>query len=177
MHQAMFQPIRIGVPLAVVLALSAGDVRAITQVRRFHSTATSLCQAALSAYETSVRKRPLVLQNEGSSDVFVTCAFTGQWSQLGNVTSVVIGFRSANSTAATVTCSGVTGTIGSSQANLYVTKSVTLPGANAVGWSGNDYDTGDGTIPGNFYFSVSCKLPPGVGITSTGIQFEEDIGD
>lgn len=161
--------------LAAMAWLPAVDAWAATQIRRFHATAVSLCQSALPAYESGIRKRPLAVQNEGADDAFVTCAFTTQWG--GDLTDVTIGFRSAGNATATVSCTGVTGTQGASQPNIYVIKSATLPSSNAVGWNGNDYDTGDGSIPGNAYFSVSCKLPPGVGITSTSVQFVEDIGD
>ncbi len=166
----------LGLPLTASLALLAGDVQAATEIRQFRSTPTSLCQTALPAYEVEVRKRPLALQNEGSGDVFVTCALIGQWSQVGEITHVTLSFRSAGNAAATVSCTGVTGTGNAGQTNLYVTKSVSLPNGNAVGWDGNDFDADDGTIP-SLYFSVSCKLPPGVGITSTFIQFTEGVGD
>jgi hypothetical protein len=164
-----------GLLVAVLLALAPGAAQALTKIRQFQANAASLCQPALPAYEVNVRKRPLALQNEGGSDVFVTCAFT---SQYGDLIRVSIAYRSLNDAAATVSCTGITGTAHPNEANHYVTRSSAIPVVDGVlQWSGNDYDTGDGTIPGSAYFSVSCKLPPGVGITSTFIQFAEDVGD
>lgn len=65
------------------LALAPGavmsiDADAATLPRVSATNPAGICQGALPAFETAIRKRPLAVQNEGDSTTFVTCSFTAQ---------------------------------------------------------------------------------------------------
>ncbi len=78
---------------ALVLAIGASfasfDAQAVTQNRRFQANATSYCQAALPAFEGAIRKRPLAVQNEGTTNAFVTCSFTMESAAVRTLTRLL----------------------------------------------------------------------------------------
>ncbi len=94
----------------------------------FGIRASRHCQPAIPSGNTSVRKRPLAVINEGTGNEFVTCAFTTE-----EVSINVVGFgtRLSNVSAvpATVNCTAV---VGEELENAeYFVKSITLaPGAD-----------------------------------------------
>ncbi|MGY1531451.1 hypothetical protein [Luteimonas sp. A649] len=117
-----------------------------------------MCAAALPAFEGLVRKRPLAIQNEGSSTAFVSCAppqFGGHASnpQLG----LDIFVANMGASAATVTCTGVTWINGE---QIYLVKSTTM----AAGQESQIWWDNSGTQPTGDFIYLSCSLPPGTGI-------------
>lgn len=154
---------------SVALLACAGSAAAVVQNRVLESTAVGLCQGALPAFETQIRKRPLAVQNEGASSTFVSCALTSQ----NSLQSVDVYFGSIGGTV-TISCTGVTGFTGVA---AFSSKSVTVgAGARAViSWTPSDFGA-TGTLP-SALFSISCALPPGAAINDATVHFSEDVGD
>ena len=161
-------------PSLVIAAFAAADAQADTTPRAFYANATSFCQTALPVFDGNVRKRPLAVQNEGTGDAFVTCSFTGQLIELDIATLAAVNNGSSD---ATLSCTAVTGR--NASVNEYVTKTITVPasGVAHMSWAGADFAGAPDTIPGASLFNLSCKLPPGVGIGSAHVGFDEDIGN
>ncbi len=130
---------------------------------------TENCQAALPVFDGNIRKRPLAMQNEGSTSAFVTCAFRGAtlfWRQ-GVITGITVNLRNDASTSRTIGCTLVTQNP-LNNAPSYSTLSRQLaPGASAtMQW---DADGNGSTL---FYTpAVSCSLPPGAAISRTATWF------
>lgn len=156
----------------LAIALPAGDAGAVARARLYYANATSYCQTALPVFDGQVRKRPLAVQNEGTGPAFVTCSFTAQSTGLD---SVVLFASNDGDAAAALTCTGVTSVQGSG--SQYVSKTVVIQasGKGGIVWLPNDFGSGS-TIPGGGYFSVSCNLPPGVGINDSYVRFQEEVG-
>jgi hypothetical protein len=162
--------------LAMAAVMPAGDAGAMTKTRFYYANPTSYCQTALPVFDGNVRKRPLAVQNEGTTGAFITCSFTAQSTGLD---SVVVLASNDGAAAATLTCTGVTSVQGGSDGgpSEYVSKTVTIAASGVAGliWLPDDFGMGS-TIPGGGYFSVSCNLPPGVGINDSYVQFQEEVG-
>jgi hypothetical protein len=157
--------------LAILATLAASDTRAgNVRTRWFSGNATSFCQSALPVFDGNVRKRPLAVQNEGTGNAFVTCSFTGQATELADIAVFAINNTDVS---VSLTCTAVTGGVVTN--NTYNTKTIAIPafGIQGVGWIGADYG---GSVPGVGLFSVSCNLPPGVGIARASIEFQEFVG-
>lgn len=150
---------------AALSPLSAGATRVVAQ-------ATAICQGALPAFETQIRKRPLAVQNEGAVNAFVTCSFNNAGNSNGS--SRVSGFTvylQNMSSSRTVSCTAVNSGSGAKGSDaLYATKSIQVPrdedGSTALDFVPGDFIQGAFVLPGDAV-SVSCNLLPGVGITST----------
>jgi len=158
---------------AMAAALIGGDAGAVLRTRSWYANATSYCQSALPVFDGNIRKRPLAVQNESRTSAFVTCSFAAQNTGLDSVT--VFAFNGGDATAS-FKCTGVTGGAGS-VSNQYVAKTVSIPTStrNGLAWVPADFGNG-AVIPGSGYFSVSCVLPPGVGINDSLVVFDEDVG-
>lgn len=156
----------------LAIALPAGDAGATAQTRFYYANATSYCQTALPVFDGQVRKRPLAVQNEGNAAAFVTCSFTAQSTGLD---SVALFASNEGATTATLSCTGVTGVQDSG--SQYVSKTVTIAAAAATGllWVAEDFGSAQ-VIPGGGYFSVSCSLPPGIGLNDSYVRFQEEVG-
>jgi hypothetical protein len=164
--------------LTLTAGLAAFSAEAVTKSRTFSSNAVALCQSALPVFDGLIRKRPLAVQNEGTSNAFVTCAFTSEDD--GGVpyvtTDYTIWARSNDGVAHDLSCTGVTGHATGS--NEYVVKTVNLPAdgsQRALVWSGADFADHAPTID-YFTFAASCNLSPGVGLNDTYVNFTEDVG-
>jgi hypothetical protein len=148
------------------LALSA-SAQAVTQQRVVISNATNYCQTALPVQDTNVRKRALTVVNEGSGNAFVSCSYHSE-----NAVQVAeIWFHNDNAVATDVTCTGVIGYNGNS---LTASQTVTIDpdGAqNFLDWDSTDFGGSTSAL-----FSLSCVLPPGVGLDDSYIVYVEDVG-
>lgn len=152
---------------SVALLACAGSAAAVVQNRVLESTAVGLCQGALPAFETQIRKRPLAVQNEGAANAFVTCSLLLQDGDDTGFELARVLFRTVSGSATSLSCTGVWGGMLPTSPIGFATKSVTTPaGGQAVEivWDRTDM----GTPHSGFYqqfFSVSCAVPPGVAIT------------
>lgn len=168
-----------GLALVIGAGFVSADAQAATSSRFFYSNPAGLCQGALPAFETQIRKRPLAVQNEGSSNSFVTCAFTSQGSYgatTTNPTTIVVWFNAIGGADVTINCTGVSGY--QTGNNEYIPKSAVAPasgGQVGMTWSAADFEGAPANFPAGA-FAISCNLPPGGAINDSRMTFAEEIG-
>ncbi len=165
--------IQAGLALAIVAVASFSPAaQAAPIARQIVGTAAGLCTPAFGPSEVAIRKRPLSVQNEGSTNAFITCSFSSQ----GQPTAAGVYVNSIDGAVHTVTCTGVTSYL--TATNQYSVKSVDVgpgTGQEEIAWVPADF-TGTTTNFPSSYFSVSCGLPPGTGVNDIYVSFSEEIG-
>lgn len=155
---------------ALAALLLPATAAAVDEEMVTSANATANCQGALPNFEGSIRKRPLAVQNEGTATSFVTCSFSSEHDADDRRQVTFFGAYMINrsSAARNVTCTGVAGFDGNDE-NVYVSKTISLPpNGSAQGemlFSPAD-NGGLGYYP---LVSMSCSIPPGVGINDTYI--------
>jgi len=146
------------------------------RLRILSANPVSYCQAPLSAFDGQIRKRPLAMQNEGTSNAFVTCAFTRQVSDPRNFIFLVQMFASnAGTSPQDLACTLVTGTGEAiSPDNIFIPKTVTImPGVSRALLQ---WDQGDlAAITTVTEYSLSCNLPPSTALNDSHIYFFEPV--
>ena len=156
------------IPLTVALALPVANAGSPQESRV--TLAAGLCQSALPVFDGVVRKRPLAVQNEGTSISFITCGLEGRFGAVESSGLVAVILSNNSDAPATVNCTLVDGR-DSLEDPVYLPKSITLPanlsGAEIV-WTMADNEGANYIYP-----ALSCSLPPGVGIKALGQQFLE----
>lgn len=159
----------IAVAFAAIVALMPQHASATRVVAQ----GTAICQGALPAFETQIRKRPLALQNEGDASAFVTCSFNNPGINSGGtrISSITVYLQNAAAGSRTVSCTAVnTGPGADTGAALYATRSIQVPrnatGSTALQFASSDFPGAPFLLPGESV-SVSCNLLPGIGIAST----------
>ncbi len=132
--------------------------------------ASENCQPALPAFDGSIRKRPLAMQNEGTATAFITCSFVGVPNASPSHTEVSIVFINTDSQDRAVACTLVDGRSGFTDPAYFPQQvSVAAGTRNALFWRSNTLET-------NYvYPALSCALPPGVGIEYTYHQYDDAI--
>jgi len=162
-----------GLVLVIGASLAAGDVQAVTVTRVWSANPSSYCQAALPVFEGAIRKRPLAVQNEGSTNAFITCSMTRNY-QTSSVTRFQMYAQTLSGAVTNLSCTFVAGyATGAIQS---VVKTVALPANGSQGsltWEAADF-TG-GVFPDTQY-NLSCNLLPGVGLNDSYLAFQEDVG-
>jgi len=147
-------------------ALSQAAIAAVVQQSQIMLSADN-CQAALPAFDGNIRKRPLAMQNDGTTPAFVTCGFKGLGIDPHSAGNDLIGvaLTTQGSQSVSVTCTLVNGF----SEPVYLTQTRTVhPGvANLLFWTGNGLDLA----------AMSCSLPPQTGILYTMRNYEETIED
>lgn len=139
------------------------------------SAPTARCQASVAMSELALRKRPLAMQNNSTTDgAWVTCGFEFDAGfSLSGALLVDAYFTNYSDTTQTLQCSGVTGYEGIE--NEYVGLTMEMaPGASGedgnLFWYANDFE-GGGMETG--LVMINCYLPPGVGINDTYVYWAE----
>ena len=160
--------------LGACFSLGSFDAQALVTFVTEANPAVGVCQAARSANEGVLRKRPMAVQNEGPTTVFVSCGLHGNGPAqgVGPYTSQV-GFSLLNigTTPATVNCTA----IDTALHIIGATKSVTiLPNQTPLlVFTANDIaSNGQWFSP-----AFSCSLPPGAGISELWHNFAQQISD
>lgn len=153
---------------------------AVNASRSKVSTAAGLCQAALPTFEGLIRKRPLAVQNEGVEAAFVTCSYTSDTQASGSNgnTSFVASFINQSPAPVAVNCTAVIGS--TSGTATYIPKVSPLIPANGAAPGSTAWTSADngGFIYGpHLPVSLSCNLPPGVGIVTLTITATVEVGD
>lgn len=160
--------------LGLGLLAAAGTASAEPVLRDVTVNATGYCQAALPAYETSLRKRPTAIRNEGAANAFVSCSLPGDYFNVGGNYFAAVTFANAGASVANVSCTFVDGLAAPWQEGgpVYRQGAVNVqPGTvNYLVWEPGAEEA----FSANANFS--CSLPPGVEIHFIEIQFEEDNG-
>lgn len=161
--------------MAVLIVTSAGaysaSAAAQSTIASSAANPAARCQGALPAFETAIRKRPLAVQNEGSKASFVTCSFeVDAYAAENGVLALDTYFTNTTAAPVSLTCTAVSGFAGGT--NEFSSQTVSLvPGTQTeVFWEAGDFTNGlfDGLI------SISCALPPGVGVNDTYAVWDED---
>ena len=155
--------------VAVMAALSPQPSHAF----RVTAQAVAVCQGALPSFEGAIRKRPLAVQNEGSSNAFVTCALNNPgyntWTTF--ISSVLIYAQNLNSSSRPITCTAVNSSATASPDDpLYAIRTVQVSPSDTnstlIEFAADDFPGSPAALPGDTV-SVSCTLVPGMGITGT----------
>ena len=155
--------------LAVGLASVPAQTALVARTSHFNSPA--VCQASLSTYDAQLRKRPLGIQNEGSTDAFLTCALIAE----DNIDAVEVYMSTIDGTENAVTCTLVSHyNLGT---NEYITKTVQTVDDDFAGavYLPEDFIDQEKTFPTSF-LGLSCKLEPGTGLNDIWIRYREEIG-
>ncbi|MGY0613230.1 MULTISPECIES: hypothetical protein [unclassified Luteimonas] len=171
----MQRPILLATSIVALLALASGDTDAATTSRMTTASAPALCQPALPAYDGRIRKRPLAVQNESSTNAFVSCALIGDGNSLGGTQQIFVYLINLNDAPASITCTLVNSHAG--DVFLSVTKTREVPandpgGATGLHWLPVD----NGGNPFSRWTSLSCNLPAGTGIGHLGSVQQAEIG-
>jgi hypothetical protein len=158
-------------PLLVSAVLASGIAHAgtVAVARTQHFNAPAHCQGALPNFEGALRKRPLALQNEGTSNAFVTCAIPTQ----GRVDGLEVYGSSHAGVAGNVDCTLVSGYKGGT--NNYIPKSMTTTADGEWAgsyWDGSDFPGEPELMPSSF-IAVSCNLAPGTGLNDFWLYYSE----
>lgn len=152
--------------LASVAPARALDRPIITQAH-----GAGACQAALPNYEGQIRKRPLALQNEGTQAAFVSCSPVSLHGSPLHGTGH--GLTLVNNTAAAVALS-CTAVNGPPLDATYMPRSVEVPAGGTATLSWHADDGVDGL--NLFGTSISCAIPPGIGVHQVNTRQVVDIG-
>lgn len=148
------------------------DAHAIEVVHTDFGSAVAACQGALPAYEGTLRKRPLAMQNEGAAPAFVNCAFPVE----NLLWRFEVSLRSMSGSAASVSCTAVNGYDGGEP--RYATKTVVLAADGSPAsliWRPADFGGAD-TFP-IMQVSLSCVLPRGASLGRTWTDTTRYIGN
>lgn len=136
------------------------------------SQPTNYCQTALPVFDGNVRKRPVSVQNEGTSNAFVTCSWGIEvidGTDSTGISAVEVYFHSTN--AGSVTCTGVAGWNG---IQVQSVKTLTLTGGGQtvapMRWTAADFPDGE---LGTGLFSASCNLQSGQGIDDSYVVYDD----
>lgn len=146
---------------------------AVTVLHGNASGPTARCQGALPVFDTNIRKRPLAVQNESSSNAFVTCSFEFDAAHADDNSPALLDVYLVNRSGAPrdVTCTAVSGF--DTGTNEFVSRTVTIPSGQQGNpfWTPADFTNG----LGSGLISISCNLPAGTGVNDTYIfWFAED---
>jgi len=166
-------PIFAGLTLAVAAVYSM-PTAAQAVMHGSPSAPSARCQASLPMSELAIRKRPLTIQNDSTTQAaWITCGF--EFDALTAIDSsaqlVDAYFTNYSDDEATVTCSGVTGVEGGD--NEYVSLEIAIPAGGGgddgnLFWFADDFE-GGGMETG--LVMINCILPPGVGINDTYVYW------
>lgn len=139
------------------------------------SNAIDVCQGALPAFESSLRKRPLAIANEGSTPAYVSCSLRAPLGNLDgggeDVTQIILLLTNRGSGAQSVSCTLVDGVAAPfpSFPAVYLPKTLEVqPNAfGVINWFAFETTAGRFRLP-----NLSCALPPGAEINILQVNTE-----
>ena len=160
--------ITLGMATAFVATLAAASTAtAATVTRSIYTQASGACQGALPNYENNLRKRPLAVANEGTTNAFVTCGVRNTEDQTANAVELYVTNR--NAAAVDVNCTLVDGIFDATTgfANYYPqTVSANAGVDSAFSWSGF----------GSPYQQISCNVPAKIEVNMVYSSVDENVG-
>lgn len=157
--------------LGAALALAVAPALAGTNSypSQYQQNAAGVCQAALPG-SSSVRARPLGLQNEGTGTVFVTCSppYDDEAAEQPNAGGLYVFLTNNSGTNISVTCTLVSGTLFGGE---YVAKSVTVFANQyaSMQWVPSEFAGNPATI---YAPNLSCGLPPGIAVSYVTYHYD-----
>lgn len=168
----MSQAIRILVFAAALSLVPLGQATAVEVTSTDFGSAVAACQGALPAYEGTLRKRPLAMQNEGTAPAFISCAFPVE----NLLWRFEVALRSFDATEVTVTCTVVNGY--DAGVTVYATKTAVLPASGVpqiMSWVPADFGA-SGSFP-SMQVAMTCALPRGASLGRTWTDTTRYIGN
>lgn len=140
----------------------------------YYSNAVGICQGALPSFEGRLRKRPLAIANEGTSNAFLSCTLPLDQTTVQANTVVAVGLVNRSDALVAVACTFVDGTVpellGGVAPTLYPKNIAIAAGEGAsLLWNASEYEL----EAFSKIASVSCSLPPGVEIAGMATAFTE----
>ena len=144
-----------GLPVAVALAcLAVPGAASANSYRAHYISATAVCSGPLPVYDNNLKRRPLGILNQGTSNVFISCSVPSDFEgdQAGASNIINVQFTSFGA-AGKVNCTLNAGYRGSS-GSVAGTTDVTAGGTNFVIWNGIDKMNAWGS------YNFSCSMPP-----------------
>jgi len=161
-------------PLSILTAATiacsaaiAAPVSAANFSRIETAMSAETCQAALPAFDGSIRKRPMAMMNEGAQHSIVTCAFSGVNDSTPATLGIQVYLVNSDTVSHTVTCTFIDGRAGFTNP-LYVPRALAVaPGSEpqAILWTIGD--SAETMVAGFVYPALSCDLAPKTGIRFT----------
>ncbi len=170
---------RFGWSLVVCAIAGSGAIpaaNAATSEKNLIANPAGVCQLSIPTIDSRVRPKATAYNNEGTTTVFVICGLTNPASMDGGASIVFLGAKSLDGATHNLTCTAVNG-IAALDAQLYVSKTMTVPAAGilTIIWEPSDFG-GSTTIPNSRSMSMTCTLPPNVGINAVGQNYLFEIG-
>lgn len=182
-----------GVAMLVAgLAVSPAAI-AVTQNRLQTQTGSNMCKLSVPTIDSRVRPKATGFRNEGTTNVFVICTFNSPAGDQDGMTGAtnygiyVYSMDGANHAA--VSCTGVNsltdGVPFGVPAPQFVVKTQDVNNASGFGafgipfwWDASDFGgtAGDPVASYGGAFSVTCVLPPQVGVKVGFSNSNEDVG-
>jgi hypothetical protein len=151
--------------VVIAAALAPGQARAADETEVFSANAVARCQATTPQSEAQLRRRPLSLVNEGTTNAFVSCSFETEVAE-SLAQSVEVWAHNQGAADASVTCTGINGYQYLPGGNEFLPQTlVVAAGAQSdepFAFVDSDFAAGSAGI-----INVSCVLPPGTGIDDT----------
>jgi hypothetical protein len=156
--------------IAAAVVLAAAAVQA-PQAHAASSVANAVgsCQGSLSMFDANLRKRPLGIQNVGTTSVFVSCGV--QWAfRPGLSPQAYVTATNLNATAVDLTCTLLDGyPVVTRIAYHPKTISIAANSSASIIWlPWEQYDIAD-TFTN--YENFSCHVPPGIEINRVGFDY------
>ncbi len=162
------------IPPAVVFALGITTLNAASAAivdRTETVMPAENCQPALPAYDGSIRKRPLAVQNEGGAIAFVTCGMKGAFAARPINRMVTITLVNTTPTPVAATCTLVDGRDLALSTPVFIPLTRTLSPAMPSTYFWSPANNGGANF---IYPALSCGLPPGIGISSSARVYQYD---
>ncbi len=180
-----------GVAVLVCGLAMSPSANAVVQNRLVTQTGANMCKLSIPTIDSKVRPKATGFRNEGTTSQFVICTFNSPpgdsdgGTGLKNALVYLYSIDGANHAA--VTCTGVNslsdGVPFGVPAPQFVPKTQDVNNTGGLGafgvpfvWQPSDFGAGS-TIPSyGGQFSVTCVLPPQVGIKVGFSNTDEDVG-
>lgn len=145
--------------------LAGGDAGAVIRYDQFKPS--DRCDAALPGFAQSLRARPLATVNEGSADVFITCGYGGRLWGTRTRSDILLRLYNFGGTDVETSCT----LVDDHTQDTYLTKTRIISAGSTTAF--DFFDDDNGGVLFNMV-SVSCRLPPQVGIIEMGEVYEAD---
>lgn len=159
--------------LAVGLCTLASPASAEIVAKDYFINASGNCNGALPTYEGALRKRPLAIRNEGTTNAFVSCSIPRSQADDGYT---LVGAYFTNSTGSdkTINCTLVDGAVGIGEPALYPRSLILAAGTtNFIAWNSEEFELAEFAS----WINVSCNLPAGteIGLIGGYYGFENGV--
>ena len=175
----------VGLALGIVVVQPA---QAVTQTRNIGQLGADMCKLSVPTTDTKVRPRANGFRNEGTTNAFVICTFhsdnTQGYLNAGYLTDSGLYLYTMDGAPHDVTCTGVASTqggdVGWGQPIQYASHTWTVSSTdygNVSWWTAADFGgTAGDPMPSYDWFSITCNLPPNVGVNMGFANLQEDVG-